>query len=170
MKNISVKGKVLTPGNEETTTDGLGKSEHNDHEFLTLDEESICQTPQSKLEYLRKWLKTFFPNLPLSLQYDYTNLQEVLADGTILCNLINKIKPFTITNFNQIVENDKFNVKAKQNIDLFLNACKTEFYMEDLLLFSSSHVFDTKTTDSMKIVVEGLDNLRRLVEATKTLL
>lgn len=48
------------------------------------------------------------------------NVHEKLKDGTILCNLVNVIKPGSVKKVNQ----SKMAFKMMENIGLFLNACE----------------------------------------------
>eukprot|EP01084_Bolivina_argentea_P127811 226003_1 len=67
------------------------------------------------------------------------DLFEELKDGTILCRLLNGIKPGTCKKF----KTSKIAFVARSNISIYLEGCKT-LGLEDLNLFETRDLFDNQ--------------------------
>jgi archaellum component FlaD/FlaE len=86
------------------------------------------------------------------------NFSEALRSGKVLCELVNKIRPGTITN----VRGFGMPFKERENISQFLRACRT-FGVQEYMLFSTDDLYEEKNLLS---VVKCLHALGGAVQRT----
>jgi len=67
-----------------------------------------------------------------------------LKDGTVLCNLMNKVKPNAVPKIND----STMPFKQMENISNFLKACRENLGMRENDLFTTADVFDEKSVNN----------------------
>ncbi|KAM7268169.1 hypothetical protein ACFE04_010335 [Oxalis oulophora] len=98
---------------------------------------------------LAEWLNTIIPNLSLPVKATDEELRACLADGTVLCRILNRLKPGSV---NEAGDSEVSSVSRSENVGRFLAA------MDELELPR----FDIANLEkgSMKMVISCLMTLR----------
>jgi hypothetical protein len=92
-------------------------------------------------------------------------LIDLIADGVLLCKIVNKIRPGTIRSFHQSPSNI---ARKMENIGFFMTACQKRFEISSSQLFEPASVqflssanFDPLTIGTLHSVAAVLTSLRR---------
>lgn len=115
---------------------------------------------ESEVEII-SWIKSI---LSLKIEPSETDLMDLLADGIVLCNLINAFIP---KKCNPTKSNIIF--KRMENIDIFLKACK-EIGVFDTELFQSVDLIDEtkRNPKQVEICLYSLSrNLKKMFPKSK---
>ncbi|CAN0902307.1 Kinesin-like protein KIN-14P [Linum grandiflorum] len=103
------------------------------------------ETEERKLAVLIEWLNTILPDLKLPPKASVEELRECLADGTVLLQILRKVKPRSFTKELEGVLEAEI-VSPSQNVQLFLDNIDErgipKFEMEDLEKGSMKRVVD----------------------------
>jgi len=94
-----------------------------------------------------------FENGELKDQLDFATL---LKDGSILCELINKIEPGSVKKINTM----KAPFKQRENIEMYLKAC-ISYGLKEQDLFQVNDLYENK---NLYMVVDNLYNLGGLIQ------
>lgn len=85
----------------------------------------------------------------------FSDLWAWLHDGTVLCQLANKLKPGALRG-KKVHHDTKLPFKMLENISTFLTVCRDEFGVESRSLFESLDLFDRKGTQQVLYCLNAL--------------
>jgi len=126
-------------------------------------EQGLSENQRKELEkdfdILTDWINNL---LGVKLQ---KNLVDCIADGVLLCKIVNKIRPGTIRSFHQSPTNI---ARRMENIGFFMTACQRRFEIPSSQLFEPASVqflssanFDPLSIGTLHAVAAVLTSLRR---------
>ncbi|KAM5571159.1 hypothetical protein ABKV19_011664 [Rosa sericea] len=105
------------------------------------------ETEGKRLAFLVEWLNSILPDLGLPETASDEDLRSVLIDGTILCRLLNRLRPCSVDEVNR---SDQNSVPSSENVARFLAAVDSlglpQFNMVDLEKGSMKTVIDCLLT------------------------
>jgi len=116
-------------------------------------QDSINMELVKKIADVRLWLSTMLPSDSLD-----DDLSQSLQNGVILCKLIQVIKPAIV--LSRFHEDTKLRYKALENIDSFLNACRT-LGVSERALFLPMDLYENK---NFPRVIHCILALKQIVE------
>ncbi|KAL6175313.1 hypothetical protein ACLB2K_051954 [Fragaria x ananassa] len=100
-----------------------------------------------RLAYLVEWLNSLLPDLDLPATASDEDLRSFLIDGTILCRILNRLRPCSVEEVNR---SDQNSVPSTENVARFLAAADSlglpRFNMVDLEKGSMKTVIDCLLT------------------------
>eukprot|EP00117_Sycon_ciliatum_P021109 scpid68901/ scgid18609/ Leucine-rich repeat and calponin homology domain-containing protein 1; Neuronal protein len=130
-------------------------AEHEQHEprqrsFTVQRKERRTIEQSSTVDSLRNLLEgTLGYNLPL-------DLLPALADGVVLCNLLNKLKPKTIAVIYAPPRDGQLSQgKSFRNVDSFINGC-LKVGLEESMICSTADILNAQTPLHVYITVKAL--------------
>jgi len=75
----------------------------------------------------------------LGMDFSPSNLHSELMDGSVLCRVMNTLKPGCIKKY---YPNTKIKLLRQENIGFFITACESEFGLSPIQIFTANDLID----------------------------
>jgi antitoxin component of RelBE/YafQ-DinJ toxin-antitoxin module len=97
----------------------------------------------------------------LGMDFSPSNLHSELMDGSVLCRVMNTLKPGCIKKY---YPNTKIKLLRQENIGFFIAACESEYGLSPLQIFTADELINGNMKKVLGVLIEimKLSNLKEL--------
>jgi len=87
----------------------------------------------------------------LGMDFSPSNLHTELMDGSLLCRVMNTLKPGCIKKY---YPNTKIKLLRQENIGFFITACESEFGLSPIQIFTANDLIDGNMKKVLGVLIE----------------